>query len=60
MTEEKKLTKAEIEENKQLAHLEKLISALMDAQQDKKTIVFNFSKTEIEYANREWIVYEEG
>ena len=60
MAEKKKLSKAEKEENKKLARLEQLIVALMDAELDKKTIVFNFSKTELEYANKEWIVYEEG
>ena len=58
MAEEKKVK--ETEEDKKLARLEVLISALMDAELDKKTIVFNFNKTELEYANREWIVYEEG
>lgn len=58
MAEEKKVK--ETEEDKKLARLEVLISALMDAELDKKTIVFNFTKTELEYANREWIVYEEG
>ena len=62
MAEEKKVEepKTTPEEEKKLARLEQLIVALMDAELDEKTIVFNFSKTELEYANRKWIVYEEG
>ena len=60
MAEECEEKKEKTKEDKKLARLEVLITALMDAELDKKVIVFNFTANELEYINREWIVYNEG